>query len=280
MTRPLRINIENGLYHVTSRGNERKSIFTSKDDRNSFLEILAKVVDRYGWICHAYCLMENHYHIVIETPRGNLSQGMRQLNGVYTQYFNIKYRRNGHLFQGRFKAVLVEKEAHLLELTRYVVLNPVKAKICNKAGEYEWSSYNSMIGVVKKPVFLFTDWILSQFGGNRKTATRKYEGFVNEGRVEKIWDKLAGQIYLGSREFIEKMVNNTAEIEEVPRIQQKPFRPMLSELVVRKNGLLVAHREHGYTMKEIANHLNVHYATVSRKLKKLELSKEMYECKT
>ena len=280
MTRPLRINIENGLYHVTSRGNERKNIYASGEDRKRFLEILAMAVDRYGWICHAYCLMENHYHIVVETPRGNLSNGMRQLNGVYTQYFNIKHRRNGHLFQGRFKAVLVEKETHLLELTRYVVLNPVKAKICDMAGAYEWSSYNSMIGVAKKPVFLFTDWILSQFGSNRKIAVRKYEEFVNEGRDEKIWDKLTGQIYLGGREFVEKMIGSVAKLEEVPRIQQKPFRPMLSELFIKKNGLLAAYREQGYTMKEIAKHLNVHYATVSRKLKKLELSRGMYDCKT
>jgi len=133
MVRPLRLNIENGLYHVTSRGNEKKKIYDTPGDKEAFLGILSKVVKRYGWLCHAYCLMSNHYHLMIETPKCNLSQGMRQLNGVYTQFYNFKHKRNGHLFQGRFKAILVEKEVYLLALIRYVVLNPVKAEICRHA---------------------------------------------------------------------------------------------------------------------------------------------------
>jgi len=280
MTRPLRINIEGGLYHVTSRGNERKIIYSGDGDRERFLEILGAMVERFGWICHAYCLMDNHYHLVVETPRGNLSEGMRHLNGVYTQYYNVSKRRSGHLFQGRYKAIIVEKDAHLLELARYVVMNPVKAGICKMAGDYIWSSYRAATGEVKKPDYLFTDWILGQFGANRITAIKKYVEFVNEGKDKNIWDKLTGQIYLGSKEFVEKLTGSSCDLEDVPRIQRQPFRPELKELLREENGMINAYREHKYTMKEIAKHLNVHYATVSRKLRKHELAKQMYECKT
>lgn len=130
MTRPLRIEYPGAVYHVTSRGNRQEVIFLTKDDRISFLDILKKTVDRYNWICHAYCLMGNHYHLMIETPDGNLSSGMRQLNGIYTQTLNRTHNRVGHVFQGRFKSILVEKQSHPLELCRYIVLNPVRAKSC------------------------------------------------------------------------------------------------------------------------------------------------------
>ena len=129
MARPLRIEFPSALYHVTSRGDRREPIFEDDEDRRKFLRVLAETVDRFNWICHAYCLMTNHYHLVVETPEANLSKGMRQLNGVYTQASNRRHRRTGHLFQGRFKAILVDKDSYLLELTRYVVLNPVRAKM-------------------------------------------------------------------------------------------------------------------------------------------------------
>ena len=128
MARPLRIEYPGAVYHVTGRGNERKAIFREDQDRKAFLDTLHAVTLRYHWLCHAYCLMNNHYHLVIETPDGNLSLGMRQLNGVYTQGFNRRHKRAGHLFQGRFKAVVVQKESHLLETCRYVVLNPVRGR--------------------------------------------------------------------------------------------------------------------------------------------------------
>jgi len=273
MVRPLRLNIENGLYHVTSRGNEKKKIYDTPGDKEAFLGILSKVVKRYGWLCHAYCLMSNHYHLMIETPKCNLSQGMRQLNGVYTQFYNFKHKRNGHLFQGRFKAILVEKEVYLLALIRYVVLNPVKAEICKFAGEYKWSSYNATAGKVNKPEFLFTDWILSQFDSMRAAAVKKYEQFISEGISDEIWDNLTGQIYLGRKEFVENMAPKISDLEEVPKIQQSPFRPNLQELLINENGILDAYSKHGYSMKEIAKYLNVHYATISRKLKKIELKR-------
>ena len=128
MARPLRIEYDGALYHLTSRGNERKAIFKDDTDRQLFLNTIVQVTERFHWICHAYCLMDNHYHLVIETPDGNLSQGMRHINGVYTQAFNRRHHRVGHLFQGRFKGILVQKESHFLEMCRYVVLNPSKSQ--------------------------------------------------------------------------------------------------------------------------------------------------------
>ena len=129
MARPMRIEFPGAVYHVTSRGNARAPIFIDDSDREDFLSILGSVVRRYNWLCHAYCLMGNHYHLIIETIEGNISRGMRQLNGVYTQKFNWKHARTGHIFQGRFKAILIEKESYLLEVSRYVVLNPVRANM-------------------------------------------------------------------------------------------------------------------------------------------------------
>jgi REP-associated tyrosine transposase len=128
MARPLRLEFPGAIYHLTGRGNARQKIFFADPDRELFLDTFGGVVSRYGWICHAYCLMANHYHLLVETPKANLSLGMRQLNGVYTQAFNRRHKRVGHLFQGRFKAILVEKESYLLELCRYIVLNPVRVK--------------------------------------------------------------------------------------------------------------------------------------------------------
>src|SRR3989339_1664941 len=132
MTRPLRIEYPGAVYHVTSRGNEKKAVFKDDQDRESFLNTLYRVNKRYNWLCHAYCLMTNHYHLLIETPNANLSTGMRQLNGVYTQALNRRRNRVGHVFQGRYKAVLVQKDNHLLELCRYIVLNPVRAGLVDK----------------------------------------------------------------------------------------------------------------------------------------------------
>jgi len=135
MARPLRIELAGGLYHVTSRGDRREDIYLCEADRHTWLEIFGEVCKRFNWACYAWCQMTNHYHIVVETVEGNLSQGMRQLNGVYTQRFNHIHRRVGHVFQGRYRAIMVEKETYLLELIRYVVLNPVRAGMVAQAGD-------------------------------------------------------------------------------------------------------------------------------------------------
>ena len=172
MTRPVRIAFQGALYHVTSRGDRREAIYEDDADRMKFLETLETVIREFNWVCHAYCLMTNHYHLVIETPDGNLSKGMRQLNGVYTQGSNRRHGRSGHLFQGRYKAILVDEDSYLLELTRYVVLNPVRAGMVELPGDRRWSSYLDMLGARSAPHWLAIDGLLVQFAVERQEAVR------------------------------------------------------------------------------------------------------------
>jgi putative transposase len=272
MARPLRPVFPGAVYHLTVRGNARGKIFFVDDDRTLFLKILSVVISRYGWICHAYCLMPNHYHLLVETPKPNLSIGMRQLNGVYTQDFNRRHNRVGHLFQGRYKAILVEKQSHLLELCRYVVLNPFRIKGKNSGGDWKWTSYEATAGMVSVPAFLSVDWVLAQFGETQRKAQAAYRQFVKEGVESRPWEELIGQIYLGSERFIEEHSRKARPDPEIPRRQLNPSRPSLREIFAKRGNKAIrdAYVRHGYTMKQIAGHLNVHYATVSRRLKKLE----------
>jgi putative transposase len=146
MSRPLRIEFAGALYHVTSRGVRRERIFEHDADRLGFLDLLGRVAVDFNWVVHAYWLMGNHYHLLVETPDGNLGKGMRQLNGVYTQDCNRQHGRVGHLFQGRYKSILVDADSYLLELSRYVVLNPVRAGMVKSARDWPWSSYRAMVG--------------------------------------------------------------------------------------------------------------------------------------
>jgi len=178
MARPLRIKYDGAMYHVTSRGNERKAIFRYDADRELFLATFFQVSERFDWLCHAYCLMDNHYHLVIETPDGNLSKGMRQINGVYTQAFNRRHHRVGHLFQGWFKGILVQKESHFLEVCRYVVLNPVKAKVVEHPRKWAWTSYRATGGLTSVPRYLTVREVLRHFGQRRGPAQEKYRNYV------------------------------------------------------------------------------------------------------
>ena len=272
MARPLRVEFAGAIYHLTSRGNARQKVFFTDTDRELFLDTLSQVVSRYGWICHAYCLMANHYHLLVETPKGNLSLGMRQLNGMYTQSFNRRHNRVGHLFQGRFKAILVEKESYLLELCRYIVLNPVRVKGKGEIGGWKWSSYRATAGLASVPEFLSTDWILGQFGKNRAKAQKQYRTFVREGLENRPWEELKGQIYLGSEAFIARHCPGNQELKEIPRVQLKAVKPSLERIFAKsgKRAIVQAYKEHGYRLQEIAAHLGVHYATVSRRLKQME----------
>ena len=272
MARPLRVEFSGAIYHLTSRGNARQKVFFTDADRELFLDTLSQVVSRYGWICHAYCLMANHYHLLVETPKANLSLGMRQLNGMYTQSFNRRHNRVGHLFQGRFKAILVEKESYLLELCRYIVLNLVRVKGKGEIGGWKWSSYRATAGLASVPEFLSTDWILEQFGKNRAKAQKQYRAFVREGLESRPWEELKGQIYLGSEAFIERHSPGNQELKEIPRVQLKAVKPSLERIFAKsgKKAIVQAYKEHGYRLQEIAAHLGVHYATVSRRLKQME----------
>ena len=235
MTRPLRIEYQNAVHHVTSRGNARNKIFLGDQDRENFLFVLDAVVKRHNWLCHAYCLMDNHYHLMIETPDANLSRGTRQLNGVYTQKYNWWHSKTGHLFQGRYKSILVDKENYLLELCRYVVLNPVRANMVEKPEEWKWSSYGATAGLKTVPNYLTVDWILGLFSNNKAEAQKRYRKFVREGiHTGSPWDDLQGQILLGEEGFIEKykdLLSDKEQIKEIPRPQRYVSRPRLSNLI-------------------------------------------------
>jgi REP element-mobilizing transposase RayT len=277
MARPLRIQYPGAVYHVTSRGNARKDVFINKKDRTSFLDLLDRVNQRYNWICHAYCLMNNHYHLLIETPDGNLSKGMRQLNGVYTQTFNIRHKRVGHLFQGRYKSIVIQKESHFLEVCRYVVLNPVRAKIVESPARWYWSSYKATAGTGKSHPCTSVDWILLQFAEDRRIAGKRYKEFVKAGIGEKsIWKEVRGQSLLGTDDFVDSLlgvIKGHEEIQEIPRIQRFLSRPGLEEVFsgilpdnksMKIKAVREAVLEHGYSQKEVADYMGVHYCTVSR----------------
>lgn len=181
MARPLRPQFENAVYHVTSRGNRRQEIYVDSADRRYFLQLLARNVERYEWLIHAYCQMTNHYHLLIQTPLPNISAGMQRLNAMYAEWFNWRHRLSGHLFQGRFHSTLVETDAHFAEACRYVVLNPVRGGICDDAGEYRWSSYLPTAGQERVPSFLTFETILALFGGRPDLAPKLYAAFVAAG---------------------------------------------------------------------------------------------------
>jgi REP element-mobilizing transposase RayT len=285
MTRPLRLEFAGALYHVTARGDRREEIYLDDEDRVGYLELLGEVCARFNWTVHAYCLMTNHYHLIVETPDGNLSIGMRQLNGVYTLRLNRRHRRVGHVFQGRYHAVLVQKESYLLELTRYVVLNPVRAGIVARAGHWRWSSYQAMVGETPAPGWLETDWLLAQFGSRRSDAIERYARFVNEGlSATSPWESLKHQAILGDEAFVAKF-RDPARLEQLSEIPKTQRRPLSGELVAyraeypRDEAMARAYLCGAYTMKEIADFFDVHYMTVSRAVRKHE-QQRMLECET
>ncbi len=279
MARPLRLEYEGAVYHVTSRGNAGETIFLVDPDRELFLEVLADTVERFGWICHTYCLMTNHYHLLLETPTANLSRGMRHLNGVYTQAFNRRHLRVGHVLQGRFKSIVVEKESHLLELARYVVLNPVRARAVRSVREWPWSSYRATAGMKQVPGFLTVDWILGQFHRDRSHAVKLYRAFVKAGRGIEVWDALRGGVLLGSDKFVDELkplLSDYAALKEVPRRERLATRPSLDALFSevrdkrdRDERIHEALRVHGYTLQEVADRFGLHDSTVSRIAKRV-----------
>ena len=280
MARPLRLEFENAVYHITSRGNAGDAIFLDVEDCEAFLKILAEVVKRYNWLCYAYCLMINHYHLLIETPDANLSQGMRQLNGVYTQKFNRRHKHTGHIFQGRYKSILVDKEAYLLELIRYVVLNPVRAGLVRSPGDWEWSSYRATVGRAPAPSFLSSDWLLNQFDAARHKAEASYKKFVSKGTELSPLEHVRNAVLLGSERFVESLaevLDEKRKLNEIPKRQRFADRPPLPRLFVhskkdkqaRNEAIYKAHYEHGYTLTEIATHLGLHYSTISKVLRNI-----------
>lgn len=277
MARPIRLEFPDAIYHVTTRGNGGGDIFVDDQDRQQFLTVLAEVVSRTGWVVYAYVLMDNHYHILIETPNSNLSRGMRQLNGVYTQRFNSRHNSGGSVFQGRFKAVLVERNGFLLELCRYVVLNPLRLKAVKNISRYKWSSYRATAGEARAPAWLNTGWILQHFGRSSSVAQRKYAEFVEAGiGLPSPLSRIKAQILLGGAAFVKKMKQQLASKVDSRRNRKLPKRPSLRAMFpanvrndksVRNEEIKRAYQEYAYTMAEIADAAQIHFSTVSKVIK-------------
>ena len=280
MARPLRIEYEGAVYHATTRGNSGDDIFLDDADREHFLEILASTVERFGWICHAYCLMSNHYHLLVETPQPNLSRGMKHLNGIYTQWFNRQHSRFGHLVQGRFKSIVVEKESYLLELARYIVLNPVRAKMVRSVRDWRWSSYRATAGQVESPEFLTANWLLAQFDRNPAKALHAYRTFVKHGGDVAVWEDVKAGMLMGSDSFVQSLrplLRYVEENREFRREERLATRPTLKELfadvsdkTTRNELIHRAVRIHQYRLKEVGDHLGLCYSTISVIAKRVE----------
>jgi REP element-mobilizing transposase RayT len=279
MARPLRLQFPGGIYHVTARGNDRRAIFADDADCSPFLIVLASVVVRYRVRCHAYCLMGNHYHLLLETPEGNLSVAMRQLNGVYTQRFNRRHERCGHVLQGRFGAQLVDGHAYLHEVCRYIVLNPVRAGLVSHPRDWPWSSFRATAGEAPLPGFLTVDWLRDLSGApSHAAAVRAYGRFVEAGLSQDgaALDRLESKPALGDAASVRRLVERapaTARSTEIPRAERFVSRPSLEEIFTgvatraeRDARSVAAVRDHGYAMREVADFLGRHYVTVSRAL--------------
>ena len=277
MARQLRPQFHGAVYHVTARGNDKQTIFCDEKDNIRFLKFLGQTGKQYRWFCHGYCLMTNHYHLLIETPEPNLARGMKRLNSRYCITFNKRHRRVGHVLQGRYAAVVVQKEAYLLELCRYIVLNPVRAHMVEKPEDWKWSSYLATAGKRKPLSFLTIDWVLAHFGRWRKAACQNYINFVNEGiGKEGPWGELKNKIFLGDTEFIQEVAAITGMDfipREIPLVQRKAARPPLQGLFSggilaskkqRDRKIVEAFQKHLYTQREIGEHLNLHPAYLSR----------------
>jgi hypothetical protein len=222
--------------------------------------------------------MDNHYHLLIETPEANLSRGMRQINGVYTQQFNRRHGRCGHVFQGRYKAIVVQKEAYLLELCRYVVLNPVRAGMVNDVADWSWSSFSATVGLAKPQAWFHVGEVVCLFGSQRKQAIKRYVNFVQEGmRLRKPWEEISNQIYLGDEAFMGSMPTlSVGDDKEISKAQRRASAESLAaykqQYPIRDEAMAHAYLSGHYTMKEIGKCFGVHYVTVSRAVRKYEES--------
>ncbi len=284
MARLTRNEFPGGVYYIKAGGKDTESIFRDPSDRARFLDILSETAFRFKWLCHSYCLLDDHYHLLLETPCGRLSLGMRQINGLYTQSFNKKYGRQGPLFGERFRSIIIEKTRYLLPLHRHMMLNPVRANLASEPKAWPWSSYlpNILKGV--RPGFLFTQWILSFFQGKDKAlALERYERYISSGSDECfLWQELKERMFLGSDSFIEK-VKKRLQVQNCGKRDMNSWlrsgeRLALKEIFgtgklprkERDSRIYHAYIHQGYTLSEIAAFLNIHLATASRAVRRME----------
>ena len=288
MARPLRIEFPGAVYHVTSRGDRREDIFTDDEDRHGLLEVVAQALSRFDAEALAYCLMGNHYHFVLHTRQANLSLLMRHINGVYTQAFNRRHNNVGHLFQGRFKAILVDRDAYLLEVCRYVDLNPVRARMVRKPGAWAWSSYRAHVGRAIAPDWLDTEGLHGYLLGHparssadRRRAADRYARLVASVPDASLWDSaLRQQIYLGDEAFVERMQalaepRNSTD-DDIPKIQRRKSRTLaqwMESCENREQALYSAHTQSAMTMSAIAREIGLSVSRVSRLIARAEGAK-------
>ncbi|MBU2568173.1 MAG: transposase [Elusimicrobia bacterium] len=250
MARPLRLEFAGAVYHVTARGNERRQIFREKSDYRKLFEILCQVKERYQLIFYAYVFMPNHYHLLVETRGANLTRAMHFIQTLYTIYFNRKYARVGHLFQGRYRALIVDRENYLLELTRYIHLNPLRAGLVHKVENYRMSSSRDYLGMRAGEV-VNTDWILSRFSAEKQKAQRMYKQFCMEGRGitwDKIREKIYGQLIVGTKEFTQEIKQR---ISKVKIDREIPLCRKLKERKSKEEILTLVSNHYGISMDKI-----------------------------
>jgi len=272
MARPLRLVFAGALYHVTSRGNRREAVYEDDADRRLFMSLLDQVCDIHNWLCHAYCLMGNHYHLLVETPDANLSKGMRQLNGMYTQNFNQIHNGWVMCSGDGARRCWWKKKSYLLEVARYIVLNPVRAQMVRTAKEWPWSSYRATAAQCDPPNCLMTDWLPAAYCSRKSDAVEHYKQFVQEGKGHPSpWTELCHQVHLGSEAFVENVqahIDADQELSEIP-VSQRRRPPKSLEYYdrhsqTRNHTIIEAHQSGGYTLKQIGDHFGLHYPTVSR----------------
>ena len=252
MARPLRIEYPGAFYHVMHRGNAGAEIFESDRDREKFLEYICKAVERYEIKIHTYCLMNNHYHLLTETPHPNLSQAIKWINVSYAAYFNRKRRRCGHLFQGRFKAIVIDADEYLKHLSRYIHLNPVRARMVDLCKDHPWSSYPVFGGYAKAPEWLDTHWLLSLFGENRAKAKKRYRDFVESVQNEKIENPakdIIGGAILGGADFVKWIKQEYLEMDS--EVKEKPQLRSLKPRLTPEDFIPVICREFGCAREAI-----------------------------
>jgi putative transposase len=277
MARPLRLLVENGHYHVTSRTWDRSPLYRDDADRREFLDIVGANVQRFDWRCLAYCLMDNHFHLLIRTPLANLPRGMQRINSRYAQLYNRWRGRRGPVFEDRYHGALIQREPHLLEAYRYIALNPVRAGLCANPGDYLWSSHAAVAGFSPPPSFLAVSEAHDLF-----EATTGDDGRVAYCRF------IDAAVYVGSPEgpvigddaFLREAMAHVSRDPEIPRRDWTAGRPPLDELLGQTGSgaeLSDAYRAHGYTMAAMARHLGCHVSTVSRRIAGHEQG--MLDCK-
>lgn len=213
--------------------------------------------------------MGNHYHLLVETPLPNLPLGMRQLNGVFAQRHNKRHRRVGHVFQARYTSILVERDSHLLSVLRYLAWNPVRARLCTRPDAWAWSSYPAFLGLRPRPGFLSCDWVLGQFADDRRVARNRLRLFVEGEPTARV--ELRAGVYAAGEEFLREHVGDREPVEEIPRRQWQPVPPTVAEIFDSdERPVATAYRRYGYSLREIAEYLECHYSTVSRRLRREE----------